>query len=97
MRERAAVAVGHCLSYGEGMTFWPLREVVTALVGEADGESSHDGQSGLLRLLEEGDEAAVVVERVAARWGGRSPPPTRRGPSGPCVSCWRRPPSSARW
>ncbi|HSS56566.1 MAG TPA: AAA family ATPase, partial [Solirubrobacteraceae bacterium] len=69
VRERAAVAVGHCLSYGEGMTFWPLREVVTALVGDADGESSHDGQSGLLRLLDEGDEAAVVVERVAGALG----------------------------
>jgi class 3 adenylate cyclase len=69
VRERAAVAVGRCLSYGEGLTFWPLREVVTALVGNADGESSHEVQSGLLRLLEGGDEAAIVVERVAGALG----------------------------
>jgi class 3 adenylate cyclase len=69
VRERAAVAVGRCLSYGEGLTFWPLREVVTALVGDADGASSDDVQSGLLRLLEDGDEAAVIVERVAGALG----------------------------
>ena len=65
----AAVAVGRCLSYGEGLTFWPLREVVTALAGDPDGESSHEVQSGLLRLLQDGDEAAAVVERVAGALG----------------------------
>jgi class 3 adenylate cyclase len=69
VRERATVAVGRCLSYGEGLTFWPLREVVTALVGSADGENSPDVQAGLLRLLEGGDEPAVVVERVAGAVG----------------------------
>jgi class 3 adenylate cyclase len=69
VRERAAVAVGRCLSYGEGLTFWPLREVVTALVDDADDEGRHDVQSGLLRLLQDGDEAAVVAERVAGALG----------------------------
>jgi class 3 adenylate cyclase len=69
VREGATVAVGRCLSYGEGLTFWPLREVVTALVGGADGERGHDVQSGLLRLLEDGDEAALVADRVAGALG----------------------------
>jgi len=69
VRERAAVAVGRCLSYGEGLTFWPLREVVAALVGDGDGDRGHDVQSGLQRLLADGDEAAVVVERVAGALG----------------------------
>ena len=69
VRERAVVAVGRCLSYGEGLTFRPLREVVTALVDNAPGESSHNVQSGLLRLLENRDEAAAVVERIAGALG----------------------------
>jgi class 3 adenylate cyclase len=69
VRERAAVAVGRCLSYGEGLTFWPLREVVGGLVGDAGGEGGRDVQSGLLRLLGDRDEAAVVVERVAGALG----------------------------
>jgi class 3 adenylate cyclase len=68
LRERAAVAVGRCVSYGEGLTFWPLREVVTALAG-AGGESSQEVQSRLLRLLEGDDEAEVIVERVAGALG----------------------------
>jgi class 3 adenylate cyclase len=73
-RERATVAVGRCLSYGEALTFWPLREVVTALVGNAHGESSHDVETGLLRLLENGDEAAAVVERIAGALGWSESP-----------------------
>src|SRR6185312_2117870 len=69
VRESATVAVGRCLSYGEGLTFWPLREVVTALVGDAERETGHDVQSGLLRLLEDGDEAVVVADRVAGALG----------------------------
>jgi class 3 adenylate cyclase len=69
VRERAVVAVGRCLSYGEGLTFRPLREVVTALVGNTPGESSQNVQSGLLRLLKNRDEAAAVVERIAGALG----------------------------
>jgi class 3 adenylate cyclase len=68
LRGRATVAVGRCLPYGEGLTFWPLREVVTGLAG-AGGESSPEVQSRLLRLLESDDEAPVVVERVAGALG----------------------------
>jgi predicted ATPase len=44
--ERATVLQGHCPSYGEGITFWPLREIVEqvgdlseALEGEGDGDA----------------------------------------------------------
>ena len=69
VHERASVAVGRCLSYGEGLTFWPLREVVTALAGDPDGASSHEVESRLLRLLQDGDETEAVVERVAGALG----------------------------
>ena len=55
----AGVIVGRCLSYGQGITFWPLRE---ALI-QAAGEESRDG---VRRLLEGADDAEVVTEIVAA-------------------------------
>ena len=55
-------------------------------------------QAGLARMLEDDDDAGYDRRaRGRARWAGRSPPPTRRRPSGRCASCWRRPPPSARW
>jgi predicted ATPase/DNA-binding SARP family transcriptional activator len=54
--EHATVLEGHCLSYGEGITFWPLREMV--------------GQIGdLSRVLADEDEAGAIVERVLGAAG----------------------------
>jgi predicted ATPase len=54
--EHATVLHGHCLSYGEGITFWPLREMV--------------GQVGdLNRVLADEDEADAIVDRVLGAAG----------------------------
>jgi class 3 adenylate cyclase len=71
--QRAAVAVGRCVSYGEGLTFWPLREVVTALLAGRDGTSPHDVQAGLARLVEGDDDAAAIVDYVAGALGWSEP------------------------
>ena len=65
----ARVVVGRCLSYGEGLTFWPLREVVEELAGTDDSESAEDAQAKLARLLPDEDDKATVVERVAGALG----------------------------
>ncbi len=69
VREQAAVAVGRCLSYGEGLASWPLREVVTAVAGSADGAGPDEVRSGLAGVLEGDEDAAVIVERVAGAVG----------------------------
>jgi DNA-binding SARP family transcriptional activator/tetratricopeptide (TPR) repeat protein len=55
--ERATVLQGHCPSYGEGITFWPLREIVgqvgdlsEALDGEADADAIADRILGAVGL-----------------------------------------------
>jgi DNA-binding SARP family transcriptional activator len=58
----ATVLTGRCLSYGDGVAFWPLREAVV----QAAGESSRDG---LWRLLEGADDADVVADILAAALG----------------------------
>jgi tetratricopeptide (TPR) repeat protein len=58
----ARLLVGRCLSYGEGITYWPLAEIVREVVG------SHL-RSGLGDLLQDAPDGALVVERLLAAIG----------------------------
>lgn len=53
---------GHCPSFGEGRTFWPLAEIVRALDGE-------DVRAGLESLLAPSRDAPLVAERLAGALG----------------------------
>jgi class 3 adenylate cyclase len=55
----ATVAMGRCLSYGTGITFWPLVEIVEDLGGL-------DALAGQLVGV---DEAATIVEHIGAATG----------------------------
>jgi class 3 adenylate cyclase/tetratricopeptide (TPR) repeat protein len=59
VRDEASVLVGRCLPYGEGITYWPLRDLVREAAGELTPER--------LEQLLAGEEDA---ERVAARVAG---------------------------
>jgi class 3 adenylate cyclase len=58
----ATVASGRCLSYGEGITYWPLREIVRTLAGG-------DPREWIKERLPSEAGAAAVAERVAAAAG----------------------------
>jgi predicted ATPase/class 3 adenylate cyclase len=64
---RATVLTGRCLPYGEGITFWPLRDIVRALGGPAGVRSTLAGT----------DDADLVAERVLAAVGAS--PDSARG------------------
>jgi class 3 adenylate cyclase/tetratricopeptide (TPR) repeat protein len=53
----ATVAVGQCLSYGEGITYHPLIEIVRQLAGDDPGE-------GIAELLGSGEEPELVARRI---------------------------------
>jgi class 3 adenylate cyclase/tetratricopeptide (TPR) repeat protein len=58
----ASVFWGRCLPYGEGITYWPLREIAF----DAFGEDVHGG----IRAALEGDpEAESIADRVAGAVG----------------------------
>jgi class 3 adenylate cyclase/tetratricopeptide (TPR) repeat protein len=65
-----AVHWGRCLPYGEGMTYWPIREILRAAAGIRHDDSS-DTVSGKLGLLLESlptdapDELRTVAAAVA--------------------------------
>lgn len=71
-RADAQVFVGRCLSYGEGITYWPLAEVAaqlgdvrSALEGEAEGELAASRIEAALGA------AASDVPREEIAWGFR--------------------------
>jgi class 3 adenylate cyclase/tetratricopeptide (TPR) repeat protein len=58
--DRGRVVTGHCLSYGEGITYWPLAEIVNAFEGA-------DLDGAVAAVVDE--EAPVVAARIAAAIG----------------------------
>ena len=85
--ERARLVRGRCLAYGDGITFWPLAEVVREAAGIGNEDSPRVATRRIDRLMERGgaEDREAVVERVAAAinlspaqfpvaelmWGGR--------------------------
>jgi class 3 adenylate cyclase len=55
--EAATIAVGRCLSYGEGITYHPLIEIVRQLVGD-------DPDEGVSKLMGPGEVSELVARRV---------------------------------
>jgi class 3 adenylate cyclase/tetratricopeptide (TPR) repeat protein len=58
---RARAVIGRCLSYGEGITYWPLAEIVRQVGGE-------DPRSVVAQLVG-GEDGELVGERVAGAVG----------------------------
>jgi class 3 adenylate cyclase/tetratricopeptide (TPR) repeat protein len=58
---------GRCLSYGEGITFWPLAEVMRQIAGISDDDSLDKAHNKLTALVD--DTGRDAVERVAAAIG----------------------------
>lgn len=72
-RDQSQVLRGRCLPYGDGVTFWPIYEIVRAAAGIAD-EDPHDVALAKIteiarRTIGPDDDPAMVVDRVAAAIG----------------------------
>jgi DNA-binding SARP family transcriptional activator len=62
LAEAATVLTGRCLSYGDGIAYWPLREALARAAGEESTEA-------IRALLGDADDAPVVAATVAAAVG----------------------------
>jgi predicted ATPase/class 3 adenylate cyclase len=67
MCREATVLRGRCLPYGEGITFWPLGEVVRHAAGIHQQEPHDEARAKLDALA--GDDSTDVIDRVAAAIG----------------------------
>jgi len=61
---RARVLNGRCLSYGEGITFWPVAEIVRAAAAIHDDDSAEEARAKVGRLVDE-----QAASRIAALIG----------------------------
>jgi class 3 adenylate cyclase/tetratricopeptide (TPR) repeat protein len=71
-RSEARVLVGRCLSYGEGVTYWPLTEIVSQ-VGDVGSALGDDGDSKLAaaRIAAAVGTAAAPASSEEIAWGFR--------------------------
>src|SRR5512132_3378031 len=97
--ERAVVLRGRCLSYGEGITYWPVAEVVRQAAGIADTDPPAEATARLRRLLAddprapgdpprdpEGRERERIATRIAQLIGLEAAP----GPAEESAWAFRR-------
>ena len=61
----SVVVRGRCLSYGEGITYWPVVEMLTAVAGLLDTDGPVEIRSKIEALLHGTDEAAIASVRLA--------------------------------
>jgi class 3 adenylate cyclase/tetratricopeptide (TPR) repeat protein len=63
--EQAIILRGRCLSYGEGITYWPVAEVCRQAAGIARGDTLHAAQSKLAALLTGHKQAEQIASGIA--------------------------------
>lgn len=65
----ATVLTGRCLSYGQGATYWPLREAVLGAVGLTGEEPADDAAAAFAAAIGDSPDTVNVVTRLAALAG----------------------------
>ena len=71
--DRARTLWSRCLPYGEGITFWPVTELVWAAGGIGESESPEDARAKVRALIadaEDGDTIAELIEAAIGLRGG---------------------------
>ena len=67
--ERSLVLQGRCLSYGEGITFWPVAEVVGQAAGLTEADPQEIARGRIAAVLAGVDQAQLVADRVVEAIG----------------------------
>ena len=65
---RATVLHGHCLPYGEGITYWPLAQVVRGLL-QSEGADADSPAAAIAALLPDDEKAEVIAELIVGALG----------------------------
>ena len=65
---QALVLKGRCLPYGEGITFWPVAEIVRQAAGIVENDRLDDARTKIGTLLagHEAEEASLIRDRIGA-------------------------------
>ena len=74
--DQATILRGRCLSYGEGITYWPITEVIRDAAGIVETDDQDAVRSKLGSLFEDAHDRAAATERlgeVIGRFEGSAP------------------------
>jgi class 3 adenylate cyclase/tetratricopeptide (TPR) repeat protein len=76
LTDKARLLEGRCLPYGEGITFWPVAEMVKQMARIDESDSPPEALAKIGRLLEarDVDDVALIRDRVGAAIGLRGAP-----------------------
>jgi class 3 adenylate cyclase/tetratricopeptide (TPR) repeat protein len=68
---RARVVHGRCLSYGEGITYWPIAEIVRAAIGigQVPGGDAAADLARIAEVLGENEDRDRITERIGEAIG----------------------------
>jgi class 3 adenylate cyclase len=77
--EGAAVAEGRCLPYGEGITYWPLKEAIGKAAELRGDETAAEACARIRGLLGDATDADLVTERIAETIGIADAVPEHKG------------------
>jgi class 3 adenylate cyclase/tetratricopeptide (TPR) repeat protein len=66
---RATVLQGRCLPYGEGITYWPVTELLREAAGLTDADGPAAARAKLQAVLAGDERDALVAERLAGLLG----------------------------
>jgi class 3 adenylate cyclase/tetratricopeptide (TPR) repeat protein len=67
--DRSRVLWARCLPYGEGITFWPVAELVKEAAAIDETDAPDAARAKLLALVAEAEDGADVADRVSAAIG----------------------------
>jgi class 3 adenylate cyclase/tetratricopeptide (TPR) repeat protein len=65
----ALILTGRCLPYGDGITFWPVIELVKGACGIADDDPRAEARAKIDAALSGAEDGPLIAERVAALMG----------------------------
>jgi len=77
-RGSASVLTGHCLPFGEGITFWPIAEVVREAAAMTEGDEAAEAIAKVRSLVSSQPDGGTIADAIA-RLIGLSPEPSSAG------------------
>ena len=69
LEDRAALLRGRCLPYGDGITYFPVLEIVKEAAGLADFDAPHVVEAKVCAVLRDDEQQEVVCSRVSQLLG----------------------------
>ena len=69
LRDRAIVLQGRCLPYGDGITYWPVAEVVREAAGITHQDDRTEATGKVAALLGPREDARTIAERLGSVLG----------------------------